>query len=88
MIVIEKSNLFPDERNRSLIEAAVESDRPIFLHLPKGSLSEEIFQMGRHGPQTFQVRGESLQRSLTRHRMNTPMVGLLKPPRQGLIELS
>jgi hypothetical protein len=53
MIVIEQNDLFPDEGNRSLIEAAVESDGSVFLHLSKGPLTEEIFQMGRGWPQTL-----------------------------------
>jgi len=85
MIMVQKSDLFPDERNWSLIETTVKSDGSVFLHLPNGSLSKEIFEMRRSGPQTFQVRAESLQRRLTRHRMNTLMVALLKPPPQGLI---
>jgi len=49
MIVIAECDFFTDERNRSLIEAAVKCDRPVFLHLPKGPFSKEILQMGRGG---------------------------------------
>jgi hypothetical protein len=49
MIVIQECDFFPDERNRSLIEAAVESNRSVSLHLPKGSFSEEILQMAGRG---------------------------------------
>jgi len=75
-IMVKEGYRFTDQRDRSFVETAIEGDGPVFLHLPKDSLSEEILQVGRGWPQTLQVRGEALHGCLTRHRMEILVIAL------------
>ena len=85
VIVIKKGDLFTDQGDRGFIEATIEGDRSILCNDSQGAFTEEIFEIGGGGAKAFEVRGESLQRSLTRDGMACLMVALLDPTPEGAV---
>jgi len=83
IVMVEKNDLFANQRDRGFVETTVEGDGSVFGHDSQSALAKEIFQMRRRWPQTFQVGRESLQGSLTSYRMKTLMISLFNPSPKG-----